>query len=970
MKKHMRIKKAISSFTAVLVAVCLIAAASAVSAQNLVGQHYSGFENYIWHMSDNEISRDTIEVSADSVSVIKGAGAERYDNYWPSLSSRRFTLEGGKRYRVSFDVSGSGVGWYSLGGYAFNASGEPAALTFETAVSGDISQEWANVSSVFTADPVYTQNEIRVTFKGDAGAVMTVKNFDIELLTTTGEEIWTPVMTESKATLDGWETSSAGQPGISSLELSEEGCLDMGSVHFVQDFASQPTNGDNKIALWFKDTRARAEYTFSAYVKGSTNNAGDPVTVELGGTAEGAGAYWNDSSLYHAGFPYLLRMISASDGWVKVSYDFTSVTGEWIYLVINAHSWCGADFYLDNVSITEKGKTENLITAGDFRTEAAPAVEMTNWDYTDYSDPDNAGISDIELVTEGADDPGSLHFVQDYTANTDNTSLIISNCGTQWQNGKTYVWSANIKGNTHIVGDPVHLEIYWGLGTWEDGSTVKELYVNSSDWVRVAYEFTVSDAKLAPIIVCAGGYSGADFYIDNISVTEKGGDGTNLLGLGNFATNGNFCPDPVPSLTLEGWNDPKSGYSDPDLAGISDVELVADGADEYGSVHIYHNYEVNSAEGYRRSAAIGQMFENSVLGKTYTLSAKIKGNTCVAGDPSRIELSWGFGTFKNGSSEQPLNVNSADWTEVSYDFTVNQAEWFFISFYATAYTGADFLIDDITVCEKGSDINLLTNSGFGILNISESGESVIGNEPFEVTEIPGFDIGMLNTTQGYTGTIKAVPGGSYDGSTALEISYTGDSMERYFQLLDNSVVLGDTAVKASGYYKVTEGDVIPKLWIGAGLKKQVLGQEYIGNGFTAQETNGAVFTPMENGWVYFEMTIDEAFLRDSSGGRIGIDDVSYINFMFGIDDATGSKTGSVRFDNINAEIISGADAGDANNDGKTDILDLVRIKKYASGMLEKSDVTRSTWLSEESDGSAEMVSLSKFLMGATESYGE
>ena len=80
MKKHMRIKKAISSFTAVLVAVCLIAAASAVSAQNLVGQHYSGFENYIWHMSDNEISRDTIEVSADSVSVIKGAGAKRFDN--------------------------------------------------------------------------------------------------------------------------------------------------------------------------------------------------------------------------------------------------------------------------------------------------------------------------------------------------------------------------------------------------------------------------------------------------------------------------------------------------------------------------------------------------------------------------------------------------------------------------------------------------------------------------------------------------------------------------------------------------------------------------------------------------------------------------------------------------------------------------------------------------------------------------
>lgn len=73
MKKSMRIKKAISSVAAAVIAVCLIVAVSPVNAQNLVGQHYSGFEHYMWHMTDNEISRDTIEVSADSVSVIKGS---------------------------------------------------------------------------------------------------------------------------------------------------------------------------------------------------------------------------------------------------------------------------------------------------------------------------------------------------------------------------------------------------------------------------------------------------------------------------------------------------------------------------------------------------------------------------------------------------------------------------------------------------------------------------------------------------------------------------------------------------------------------------------------------------------------------------------------------------------------------------------------------------------------------------------
>lgn len=58
---------------------------------------------------------------------------------------------------------------------------------------------------------------------------------------------------------------------------------------------------------------------------------------------------------------------------------------------------------------------------------------------------------------------------------------------------------------------------------------------------------------------------------------------------------------------------------------------------------------------------------------------------------------------------------------------------------------------------------------------------------------------MLNDVLGGDKDISVVPGGSYDGSAAVEIR-GGDSAERYFQQLDTDAVkfvLGDTAVKAT-----------------------------------------------------------------------------------------------------------------------------------------------------------------------------
>ncbi len=214
----------------------------------------------------------------------------------------------------------------------------------------------------------------------------------------------------------------------------------------------------------------------------------------------------------------------------------------------------GDKLYFDNIAVNP------------WKTETYWAQD--SWNYGGfYANPDESGVSQISLVEDGYLNPGSLHMVQNYAqcAGT-GKSISIGQLVKNWES-KTYIFSAWIKGNTQNAGDPTWIELPWGLGTWADtGNAYRKLEVNSDNWTKVEYEFTVTTPQWAPIHIYSSQYTGADYYIDNISIYAKDNAAkTNLLSDGDFCkvldeadtsvnliTNGGF--EGLETFVLPGWN--------------------------------------------------------------------------------------------------------------------------------------------------------------------------------------------------------------------------------------------------------------------------------------------------------------------------------------------------------------------------------------------------------------------------------
>lgn len=181
-------------------------------------------------------------------------------------------------------------------------------------------------------------------------------------------------------------------------------------------------------------------------------------------------------------------------------------------------------------------------------------------------------------------------------------------------------------------------------------------------------------------------------------------------------------------------------------------------------------------------------------------------------------------------------------------------------------------------------------------------------------------------------------------------------------------VLGDTAVKATGHFKVTAGGTEPKIWLGFG--KSYNGANSVGLHFAnylknGKPDSGESFSVHDDGWYYFEKTVDKSTFKNKINNMT---ELVWVNYMCGID--ARDKTGAAKFDNVTCEIISSAAPGDANNDGEINILDMVRMKKYSAGNESFENITRGMWLTENTDGAAALAALKKVIIGASSEYGK
>ena len=565
----------------------------------------------------------------------------------------------------------------------------------------------------------------------------------------------------------------------------------------------------------------------------------------------------------------------------------------------------------------------------------------------------------IELMQDGCEDTGAVHFYKNGEPGKElRIHRVIPNA--LMSTGKTYVFEANIKGTTTEAPNGMYVEFLWGTAVWTSNNSGAITLESRENWEKISYEFSKPNDGDVPICIKTGGYTTADYYIDNIVIYDKEDTTkTNIIPGGDFYAT-------EPATTLNGW---EGSYKDEMEYTDSYIEALADGYKDPGSIHFYQK----NGDGNKADRNIYYVLNGLTVGQTYTLKFAIKGDSLQISwaVPTNIELAYSNNSTWVGTEESVLKLteNYSEWQELSYDFTANHNSTQ-IRFNSSKYGRHDFLIDNIKVYAKddASETNLISNGDFCEKEAVVSDSSAVDNSPYKVNNVPGFDIGMLNNVLGGDKDISVVPGGSYDGSTAVEIR-GGDKAERYFQQLDGvKFVLGDTAVKATGYFKVTAGNTEPKIWLGFG--KSYGGANSVGLHFAnylknGKPDSGESFTARDDGWYYFEKTVDTGTFNNKIDSMT---ELVWVKYMCGIDART--NTGAARFDNITCEIISSAEPGDANNDGEINILDMVRMKKYSAGNESFENITRGMWLTENTDGAAALAALKKVITGASSEYGK
>ena len=638
--------------------------------------------------------------------------------------------------------------------------------------------------------------------------------------------------------------------------------------------------------------------------------------------------------------------------WKNVVAEFTvdgtkPVNQFRIYLRGNA----GTQLTIKNFdvkAIEEKVKTRDVVSLDGW--------EGSYKDGTEYTD------SYIEALADGYKEPGSIHFYQkNGDGNKADRNIYYELNGLTV--GQTYTLKFAIKGDSLQISwaVPTNIELaYSNNSTWVGTEeSVLKLTENYSEWQELSYDFTANHNSMQ-IRFNSSKYGRHDFQIDNIKVYAKDdASETNLIANGNFYAT-------EPATTLDGW---EGSYKDGTEYTDSYIEALADGYKEPGSIHFYQK----NGDGNKADRNIYYELNGLTVGQTYTLKFAIKGDSLQISwaVPTNIELAYSNNSTWVGTEESVLKLteNYSEWQELSYDFTANHNSMQ-IRFNSSKYGRHDFQIDNIKVYAKddASETNLIANGDFCEKEAVVSDSSAVDNSPYKVNNVPGFDIGMLNNVLGGDKDISVVPGGSYDGSTAVEIR-GGDKAERYFQQLDGvKFVLGDTAVKATGYFKVTAGNTEPKIWLGFG--KSYGGANSVGLHFAnylknGKPDSGESFTASGDGWYYFEKTVDTGTFNNKIDSMT---ELLWVKYMCGIDART--NTGAARFDNITCEIISSAEPGDANNDGEINILDMVRMKKYSAGNESFENITRGMWLTENTDGAAALAALKKVIIGASSEYGK
>ncbi len=478
-------------------------------------------------------------------------------------------------------------------------------------------------------------------------------------------------------TANGWYRTWIGNADTERhyIEISAEGCDDIGSLHIVN------TTPEGDMRVGFDKAVPAGEYTLKFNIKGSVAYDDQYFYFKESGQP--------DSSLAD------LIAKKSYPVWEEVSLPFTSAGGSVFGITVSQYNWA-TDIYIDNFVLLDSGGNDVLGGLGNFcrdgsdEGETEELLQIYDSETEDYWYRTWIGNADtekhyMEISAEGCDDIGSLHIV-----NTEPEGDMRVGFKKHIPAG-SYTLKFNIRGS--VAYDNQH---FYFKESGHDDKLVDLISKKSyPEWEEVSLPFTSAGGNIFGITVSQYNWA-ADIYIDNFVLLDS--DGNDLLGgIGNFDRRVTSEPEePLPenlltlydSFTAGSWYRQWPAGSDTSLRYM---EIAGAGCFDNGSLHI------------KNVAPQGDMYaciNKTIPAGKYTLKVNIKGS---------VGLTTEYFCFTEVGDTSILfdlidRNEYADWTEVTGTFETNGGTDFLIIF--SQYNGiTDIYLDNLRIIdENGEDM--------------------------------------------------------------------------------------------------------------------------------------------------------------------------------------------------------------------------------------------------------------------------
>ena len=423
------------------------------------------------------------------------------------------------------------------------------------------------------------------------------------------------------------------------ISLVEEGADDEGALHIYQ--ADGVAAAEDMRLHIRTGTIPVGTYTLQYNIKGS----------DLGITTlnDACRFYLDKDSGLTTQFRNLAGAKTVSD-WTTLSETITTTT-ESSYIVLGISKYvCGIDCYVDNVKLLDANGNDLLHGAGNFciyePVTIAESNPGTNYEWFNHNGFVNNDTKIMEIVSEGANDAGSVHVYQPdgQTADADMVIGIRVDCVPTG----TYTIQYNIKGtdlgNTDNNSNKFYL---YGNDTLTNQFRVAAGAKTLSDWTTVTESFTTTSDVYYIYLMVSKYVNGADYYVDNVKLLDA--DGKDYLnGAGNFCVApGAETPEPEPTEPEPTETDPpETEPTEPVVEGLatisselerafrwywngmtyeatdhSTVDISGQGANDSGSLHIWQS----SAAPSDTNLCLATTMASDLESGSYTLSMNVKG---------------------------------------------------------------------------------------------------------------------------------------------------------------------------------------------------------------------------------------------------------------------------------------------------------------------------------------------------------